>query len=111
MLQYSQYIMIAIIRSGGKQFLVKPDQTVVLEKLKAAEGDLIEFETLLVSDEAGKKVEIGMPTLSGKRVTGKIVAQGKGKKVDVIKFKSKVRYARKYGHRQPFTSVMIQSVA
>lgn len=102
--------MIAIIRTGGKQYLVKPNQNIDIEKLEAKEGEAVEFEVLLTADEAGKTVNVGAPTLKTK-VTGKVVRQWRGKKVDVIKFKSKVRYARKYGHRQPYTTVQIESIA
>lgn len=100
----------AIIKTGGKQYLVKPNQTLQIEKLEAKEGDKISFDTLLTMDDAGKKAEIGMPLLKTK-VSGKVVSQGRAKKVDVIKFKSKIRYSRKYGHRQPFTEVLIENVA
>lgn len=101
--------MIAIIRTGGKQYLVKPNQSLEIEKLEAKEGDSVNFEVLLTADEAGKTVDIGTPTAKGK-VTGKVMKHYKGKKVDVIKFKSKVRYSRKYGHRQPYTTVQIESI-
>lgn len=102
--------MIAIIKTGGKQYLVKPNQTIQIEKLLGKEGDAVEFETLLVGEENGTSLDIGTPSVKGKKVKGKITTQGLGKKVDVIKFKSKVRYSRKYGHRQPFTKVLIESI-
>lgn len=96
----------AIIRTGGKQYLVKPHQTLQVEKLSVQAGESVEFETLLTADESGKNIKVGTPTLSTK-VKGSVVQHGKAKKVDVIKFKAKVRYSRKYGHRQPYTSVLI----
>lgn len=102
--------MIAIIKTGGKQYLVKPNQTIQIEKIPGKEGESVEFEALLVAEDDGKSVEIGAPSVKGKKVTGKITSQGLAKKVDVIKFKSKIRYSRKYGHRQPFTNVLIESI-
>lgn len=99
--------MIAIIRTGGKQYLVKPNQTIQVEKLPGAEGDAVDLETLMVADEKGATMKVGTPIVAGTVVKAKISSQGRAKKVDVIKFKSKIRYARKYGHRQPFTNIVI----
>lgn len=102
--------MIAIIKTGGKQYLVKPNQTIQIEKIPGQEGETVEFEALLVAEDDGKSVDIGTPSVKGKMVKGKITSQGLAKKVDVIKFKSKIRYSRKYGHRQPFTNVLIEAI-
>ncbi len=97
----------AVIMTGGKQYLVEPGQKLKIEKLHGEAGDTVSFEALLVAD--GSKVQIGTPKVSGK-VTGKIERQGRAKKILVVKYKPKVRYRKKQGHRQPFTEVTISSI-
>ena len=101
---------IAIIKTGGKQYKVKEKQTLKIEKLDKKEGDKVKFETLLVSDAEGKEVNLGKPSL-GAKVEGKVLEQGKTKKISVIKYKSKTRYKRNLGHRQSFTKVEIVGIA
>ncbi len=103
--------MFAVIKTGGKQYLVKEGQSFAAEKLPGNAGDAIAFaEVLLVGEPDGSGVKVGSPLVSGARVETLLVEQGRGKKVDVIKFKSKVRYRRKYGHRQPFTKVKVEKI-
>lgn len=102
-------IMLAIIRTGGKQYIVSPGEKIKIEKINKKEGDEVTFsEVLLV--EKGKKVEIGTPKVSGAKVIGKVLKQGKNKKVIVFKYKPKTRYKKKTGHRQAFTEVEIKSI-
>jgi len=102
---------IAIIKTGGKQYKVKEKDIIKVEKLDTEEGKSITFDqVLLVADEKGADVQIGTPTLSTK-VTAKVLEQGRAKKIDVVKYKSKTRYHKKYGHRQPFTKVEIEKIA
>lgn len=101
--------MIAAIKTGGKQYLVKKDDVLKVETLPGKAGDAVEFETLLRAEEDGSKVEVGEPTLKD-AVKGEIVEHGRAKKVSVVKYKSKVRYQKRVGHRQPFTKVKITSV-
>lgn len=105
-----QYMKIAVIKTGGKQYKVKERQVLKIEKLSAVAGEMVKFNTLLVADDDGGKVDIGKPSL-GEKVEGKILESGKGKKISVIKFKSKVRYKRNVGHRQPFTKVEIVNIS
>jgi len=98
--------MLAVIRTGGKQYLVSPGQKIKIEKVEAKEGSEIKFDEVLLL-EKGKKIEIGSPLIRGAKVTGKIIRHGKGKKVIVFKYKPKTRYKVKKGHRQPFTEVEI----
>lgn len=101
--------MIAIIATGGKQYLVTPGQTITIEKLETAAGQPIVFsEVLLVHDQ---KTEVGTPLLTGAKVAGTVVAHGRARKVIGIKFHSKVRYRRKFGHRQPWTKVKIDKIS
>lgn len=103
--------MIAIIQTGGKQYTVKENDTLRIEKIQGEKGKHVTFENvLLVSDEEGQTPNIGTPLVSGAKVEGEIVKTAKSKKIDVIKFKSKVRYRRKFGHRQYFTEVRITKI-
>ncbi|KPJ71342.1 50S ribosomal protein L21 [Parcubacteria bacterium DG_74_3] len=97
---------LAVIKTGGKQYLVSPGQKIKIEKIDAEEGKEIIFREVLLL-EKGNKIEIGTPLVKGVKVTGKVLSQKKGKKVIVLKYKSKTRYKVKQGHRQPFTEVEI----
>ena len=98
---------IAVIKTGGKQYVVRENTTIKIEKLDAQEGDKVEFDTLLVAD--GDKVEIGSPLLSTK-VTGKVSGAGRSRKVIGVKYKPKTRQSTKFGHRQHFTEVEISKL-
>ncbi len=100
---------IAIIKTGGKQYLVKEGDKIKVEKLNAKEGDKISFDGLLISDETGEKLNLGKPLVDTK-IEGKILKQDRADKILVIKFKNKVRYRRKVGHRQPFSLVEIAKI-
>jgi len=100
--------MFAVIKTGGKQYIVTPGQKLKIEKLDKKPGDEVVFnEVLLV--EKNKKLEIGAPKL-GVKVIGKVLEQGKAKKIIVFKFKAKKRYKKKQGHRQPYTEVEILKI-
>jgi len=104
--------MFAVIRTGGKQYIVKEGDVLAVEKLEGKEQDTVTFEdVLLLFDETGEQVQIGTPSLKGIQVFGSIVEQGRGEKVTIIKYKRKVRYRRKRGHRQSFTKVKITKIA
>jgi large subunit ribosomal protein L21 len=99
---------ISVIKTGGKQYRVWPGLKLKVEKLEGDAGVAVEFDNVLLSaDDKGEKVEVGAPVIEGAKVLAKIVRQGRGKKVRVEKFKSKVRYHKVYGHRQAFTEVEI----
>ena len=100
--------MYAIIQTGGKQYKVAVGDEVLVEKLNAEVDAEVEFETLLVADDAG--VKIGTPVLEGVKVKGKVLDQGKAKKVVVFKYKPKKNIRKKQGHRQPYTKVQILSI-
>jgi len=99
----------AVIKTGGKQYIVKMGETLEVEMLPNKEGDKLEFDALLVAN--GEDVKVGAPTVKGSKVTAQVVAHGKGPKIRVIKFHRKVRYKRHYGHRQPFTKIKIEKIA
>ncbi len=101
--------MLAVIKTGGKQYIVAPKQRIKIEKLDIAEkGEVVFDDVLLV--EKNNKVELGMPLVQGAKVIGKVVEQGKEKKIIVFKYKAKKRYKVKKGHRQPFTEVEITKI-
>jgi len=98
----------AVVETGGKQYKVSPAQTIEVEKLTAS-GDTVELDKVyLVAD--GDKVTVGNPTVPGAKVIANVVGNGKGDKVIVYKFKAKVRYRRKRGHRQPYTKLAIKEI-
>jgi large subunit ribosomal protein L21 len=101
--------MLAVIRTGGKQYLVSPGQKIKIEKIDRKESSEITFSEVLLL-EKGKSIEIGTPLVKGAKVTGKILRHGKGKKIIVFKYKPKKRYKVKKGHRQPFTEVEIKTI-
>ncbi len=103
--------MFAIIQTGGKQYLVKEGQEIKVEKLDLEDGKTIEFDALLIASEDGSDVKLGRPTVDGSKVKASVIETGKGKKISVIKFKSKSRYRRNVGHRQPFTKIKIESIS
>lgn len=102
--------MIAVIKTGGKQYKVKEGEILKIEKVAGNAGDKLDFEVLLLADEDGKDVKVGKPTVAGAKVAAEILEQGRAKKVNVIKYKPKVRYRRKAGHRQMYTKVKVVSI-
>ncbi len=99
----------AIIETGGKQYKVTPGQTIDVERLDVAEGKTVELErVLLVAD--GDKVRVGTPTVDGAKVVATSQGEGKGKKIIVFKYKPKVRYRKKTGHRQFYTRLVIDKI-
>lgn len=100
---------LAVIKTGGKQYLVDLGQKIKIEKIEGEKGKEITFEEVLLV-EKNKKLEIGTPLVKEAKVIGKILAQGKGDKVIVFKYKPKARYKVKKGHRQQFTEVEILKI-
>jgi len=101
--------MLAVVETGGKQYLISPKQKIKIEKIKnVKEGDEITFDkVLLVVDEKGN-VKIGKPYVSGTKITAKCEQLGRSKKVIVFRYHSKTRYKKKKGHRQPYMKVLIK---
>jgi large subunit ribosomal protein L21 len=99
----------AVIKTGGKQYIVASGKKLKIEKLPQKEGgDVIFDEVLLVENDKG--ITIGSPLVEGAVVKGKVLSQGKAKKVIVFKFKAKKREKTKNGHRQPYSEVEITSI-
>lgn len=104
--------MLAVIKTGGKQYIVKEGTVLKVEKLSGKSGDKINLgEVLLLGDDKGGEVKVGTPTVPGVKVEAAILEQGRAPKVTVIKYKRKVRYRRKVGHRQEFTKVKVEKIS
>ena len=101
--------MYAVFRSGGKQYRAAKGDVLRLEKIEADEGATVEFDEVLLVGE-GSDIKVGSPLLSGSAVSGKVVRQGKSKKVPVVKFKRRQNYLRQGSHRQFFTEVEITGI-
>ena len=101
--------MLAVIKTGGKQYLVSPGDKIKVEKLNKKEGAEVTFNEVLLL-EKNKKVDIGCPLIKDVKVTGKVLKHAKAKKVIIFKYKAKKRYKVKKGHRQPFTEVEILKI-
>ena len=101
--------MYAVFRSGGKQYRAAKGDVLRLEKIEADEGATVKFDEVLMVGE-GADVKVGSPLLSGSTVSGKVVKQGKSKKVSVVKFKRRKNYLRQGSHRQFFTEVEITGI-
>lgn len=102
--------MYAIVEIAGKQFKVTQDQFVYTPLMENEEGASVEFDKVLLLDRDGQ-VEVGAPTVSGAKVSGKIIGHVKGDKVIVFKKKRRKGYKKKNGHRQHFTKVLIENIA
>lgn len=101
--------MYAIIETGGKQYRVQNGDQIVVEKLGAEAGETVVFDKVLVVGE-GEGVKVGAPYVEGTAVEGKVVENGKGKKVIIFKYKAKKDYRKKQSHRQPYTMVEITAI-
>jgi large subunit ribosomal protein L21 len=99
----------AIIETGGKQYRVNPGQTIDVERLEVAEGDTVELDRVLLIGD-GDRVTVGTPTVDGAKVVATAKGAGKGDKVIVLKYKPKVRYRKKTGHRQLHTRLLIDKI-
>ncbi len=102
--------MYAVIETGGKQYRVQPGDTLVVERLDAPVGSRVELDrVLMVVPDSGPPL-VGRPLVAGARVRARVVAQEKGRKIIVFKFKAKVRYRRKQGHRQRYTRLAVEDI-
>ena len=100
---------LAVIKTGGKQYLVKAGDKIKVENLPGKEGSAVKFDALLITDENGSKIEVGKPFLKSK-VEAKILKQDIDKKVLITKYKAKTRYKKRVGHRQPYSLVQIEKI-
>ncbi len=102
--------MFAVIKTGGKQYIVREGDTLTIEKLETEIGKPVAFEAMLVADDEGTNVKVGKPIVAGAKVAATVTEHGMGDKKIIVKFKSKSRYRRHTSHRQPFTKVSIDKI-
>lgn len=101
--------MLAVIKTGGKQYKVQPGDKIKIEKLETKDGKTVNFSDVLLVQK-GKDVKVGQPTVKGAKVEAKVLRTEKGKKVQMIKYKAKKRQSTKRGHRQFFTEIEISKI-
>ena len=92
--------MYAIVETGGKQYRVRPGDTIAVERLSGEPGDTLDLERVLLVGGDGDETRLGTPALEGAVVRAEVIEHGRGQKIIVFRYKSKVRYRRKTGHRQ-----------
>ena len=102
--------MKAVIVTGGKQYTVAEGDVLYIEKLDAEAEATVKFDTVLAVLD-GENTKIGAPVVEGAAVEAKVVMNGKGKKIHVLKYKAKKGEKKKIGHRQPYTKVEITKIA
>jgi large subunit ribosomal protein L21 len=100
----------AVIKTGGKQYLVKEGDKIKIEKIDNKTGAEIVFDQVLLLEKEKGEVKIGQPILPNAKVVGKVISQGKKEKIIVLKYKPKRRYRIKKGHRQRYTEVEIVKI-
>jgi large subunit ribosomal protein L21 len=100
---------LAIIKTGGKQYIISPKQKIKIEKIDGKEGSKIIFDEVLLLAEKNK-IQIGQPYVKGARINAKILKQDKAKKITIFKYKAKKRYKVKKGHRQPYSLMEIEFI-
>lgn len=101
--------MYAIVETGGKQYRVKTGDVLEVERLKAPVGDEVVLTPVLAIVD-GADVSVGTPGVDGARVVAIVLEHGRGRKVRGMKYKAKVNYRKRYGHRQPFTRIKIDTI-
>ena len=99
----------AVIETGGKQYKVAPKQTIEVERLDVPEGQTVELDRVLFIGGDGDTL-VGNPIIKGARVVATCLGEAKAEKVIVFKYKSKVRYHRKKGHRQTYTRILVNEI-
>lgn len=99
----------AIFETGGKQYKASVGDVLKVEKLDIEEGKKVVFDKILLVDN-GKDTTIGTPHIDGAKIEAKVIEIGKAKKVDVVQYKSKSRYFKRRGHRQPFSKIEVIAI-
>lgn len=100
--------MYAVVRAGGKQYRVAEGETISVPGLTAQAGSSLELEVIAFADDAG--VRVGVPRVDGVTVTGEVTGARKGEKIDVLRYKSKVRHRKRRGHRQGLTDIRVTKI-
>lgn len=103
--------MYAVIETGGKQYKVAQGDVIKVEKLDGAEGDAVEFDKVLLISDGGDKTLMGTPFVDGGKVTATVKAQGRSRKVEIIKFRRRKHHMKRQGHRQMFTELEITGIS
>jgi large subunit ribosomal protein L21 len=98
----------AIVRSGGRQYRVEPDQTLEVDRIAADVGTTVDLGVLMLGGDG--EAHIGKPILEGARVVAEVIEHIRGAKILVFKYKNKTRYRRRYGHRQDYTRLSIKHI-
>jgi large subunit ribosomal protein L21 len=101
--------MYAVIKTGGKQYRVTPGNVLKVETLDAEVGSTVNFEEVLMIAD-GDKITVGTPTIASAKVAAEVIAHGRAKKVEIIKFKRRKHHQKRTGHRQNFTQIQIQDI-
>lgn len=99
----------AVVESGGKQYIAREGERIDVDRLSVQVGETVELDQVLLGANNGE-VSVGAPTISGALVKARVIAQVRGPKVVVFKYKPKIRYRRKQGHRQQYTRLEIDSI-
>ena len=102
--------MYAVIKTGGKQYRVAPQDIIEIEKLPGDNGATVEFADVLMVGGEGEP-RVGTPTIAGAKVTAEVVRQGRGEKVIIFKKRRRHTFRRKKGHRQELTTVRITGIS
>ena len=102
--------MYAIIVTGGKQYKVEEGATLFVEKIDAEADTSVTFDKVLAVSVSEGDVKFGAPCVEGASVVAKVVKQGKGEKIRIIKHKAKKGYRKRQGHRQPYTKLVIEKI-
>jgi len=107
--RYTCRLCSAVIKTGGKQYRVSQGDRLRVESLDAGEGDAVNLDQVMMVGE-GDNVTVGTPTVAGASVSAKVLTHGRGKKVDIVKFRRRKHYRRQMGHRQNYTEVEITGI-
>lgn len=101
--------MYAVFKTGGKQYRASTGDIIKVEKIEAEKGATVELDQVLMVGE-GEDVKVGAPYLEGSKVTAKVLDQGRGDKIRIIKFKRRKHHEKQMGHRQYFTQLEITGI-
>lgn len=102
--------MYAVIATGGKQYRVAEGDVIRVEKLSAEAGSSVDFDKVLLVGE-GESVKVGAPYVDGGKVSATVTAHGRGKKIEIVKFRRRKHHRKQMGHRQDYTEVQITGIS
>lgn len=102
--------MYAVLATGGKQYKVSEGDVIFVEKLNAEVDSTVELDDVLIVSKEDGSLVVGKPVVDGAKVSARVLENGKTKKIIVFKYKRKIDYRRKQGHRQPYTKLLIEKI-